>query len=108
MASDLRSGYDGLLPAGMVLTGGCSVLPGIRATASRVLGLPVRIAEPDNLIGMADKLHSPAFSTCVGLLHWAVLMTEIGPAENGRRPKEFEGGALDWANIKTFLKRLLP
>ena len=30
-----RSGYDGLLPAGMVLTGGTSLLPGIRSLASR-------------------------------------------------------------------------
>jgi cell division ATPase FtsA len=37
-----RSGYDGLLPAGMVLTGGVSNLPGIRTLASEVLGLPVR------------------------------------------------------------------
>ncbi len=39
-----RSGYDGLLPAGMVLTGGASALPGIRDLASQVLGLPVQIA----------------------------------------------------------------
>ncbi|MFN2194918.1 MAG: cell division protein FtsA, partial [Anaerolineales bacterium] len=51
-----RSGYDGLLPAGMVLTGGSSALPGIRQLASRVLGLPVRIAQPENLTGMVDKL----------------------------------------------------
>ncbi len=41
-----RSGYDGLLPAGMVLTGGTSALPGIRTVASNVLGVPVRIAGP--------------------------------------------------------------
>ena len=51
-----RSGYDGLLPAGLVLTGGCSALPGIRSLASRTLGVPVRIAAPENLIGMSDKL----------------------------------------------------
>src|SRR5512142_757428 len=60
-----RSGYDGLLPAGMVLTGGSSALPGIRALSSRVLGLPVRLAQPENLIGMVDRLNSPAYSTGV-------------------------------------------
>src|SRR5512139_679062 len=74
-----RSGYDGLLPAGMVLTGGTSALPGIRALASRVLGLPVRIAQPENLVGMVDKLDSPAYSTGVGLLRWAFLMSEFIP-----------------------------
>lgn len=102
-----RSGYDGLLPAGMVLTGGSSVLPGMRSLASRTLGLPVRVAQPENLIGMTDKLHSPAFSTSIGLLHWAVLMTEIGSGPSRRKPS-FQGGGLDWENIKNLLKRLLP
>jgi cell division protein FtsA len=102
-----RSGYDGLLPAGMVLTGGSSVLPGMRQVASRVLGLPVRTAQPENLIGMTDKLHSPAFSTSVGLLHWAVLMTELGASPRPRRQSR-EGGAWDWENVKSFLRRLLP
>lgn len=102
-----RSGYDGLLPAGMVLTGGSSALPGIRTIASRVLGLPVRIAKPENLIGMVDKLNSPAFSTSVGLLHWAVLMSEVAPQAGSRRPRS-QGGWIDWEKIKSWLRRLLP
>jgi cell division protein FtsA len=102
-----RSGYDGLLPAGMVLTGGSSALPGIRTIASRVLGLPVRLGQPQNLIGMTDKLHAPAFSTSVGLLHWAVMMTEIGQEVAPRRRSSSAGG-LDWEKIKEFLRRLLP
>jgi cell division protein FtsA len=102
-----RSGYDGLLPAGLVLTGGSSVLPGMRLLASQVLGLPVRIAQPENLVGMTDKLYSPAFSTSVGLLNWAVLMTEFGSDTVRRRPKD-QGGGLDWENLKSWLRRLLP
>jgi len=102
-----RSGYDGLLPAGMVLTGGSSVLPGMRMLASQVLGLPVRIAQPENLVGMTDKIHSPAYSTSVGLLHWAILMTEFGPEPGQHRPK-LQGGGLDWENVKSWLRRLLP
>jgi cell division protein FtsA len=109
-----RSGYDGLLPAGMVLTGGASALPGIRTLANSVLGVPVRIAKPENLIGMADKLDSPAFSTSVGLLRWAFLMSEFAPQGGKRRPSvqrnvaESQGGALDWEKIKNWLRRLLP
>lgn len=102
-----RSGYDGLLPAGMVLTGGTAVLPGIRTLASRVLGIPVRVAQPDNLIGMVDKLHSPAYSTSVGLLRWAILMTEVG-ADAGQQRPPTRGGGLDWENVKNWLRRLLP
>ena len=105
-----RSGYDGLLPAGMVLTGGSSALPGIRSLASHVLGLPVRTAQPENLVGLVDQLKSPAYSTGVGLLHWAAALTEDeapSPKTRGRRsPKSESRPTLD--PIKDLLKRLLP
>jgi cell division protein FtsA len=102
-----RSGYDGLLPAGMVLTGGSSLLPGIRSLASNVLGVPVRIARPENLVGLTDQLGSPAYSTSVGLLHWALLMNETSPhlAGGGSHPR---GAPVDMDTIKGWLKRLLP
>ena len=109
-----RSGYDGLLPAGMVFTGGSSALPGINTLANKVLNLPVRIAKPENLLGMTDKLDSPAFSTSVGLLRWAFLMSEFTPEGDLRRlgvPQRSSGsggGAFSWENIKIWLRRLLP
>lgn len=112
-----RSGYDGLLPAGLVLTGGTALLPGIKTVASKVLGVPVRIAQPTGLVGMADKLESPAFATSVGLLRWATLMSEVMPEAGPRRPRPKSsdssggapGGSLDqMENIKNWLKRLLP
>ncbi|RPI87208.1 MAG: cell division protein FtsA [Chloroflexi bacterium] len=106
-----RSGYDGLLPAGMVLTGGSSALPGIRTLSSRVLGLPVRLAQPENLVGMVDRLNSPAFSTGVGLLRWAVLMNEVVAPQSGRRRVGGvpDGGTgFNWEKVKGWLRRLLP
>jgi len=104
-----RSGYDGLLPAGMVLTGGSSALPGIRALGSRTLNLPVRIAMPEDLVGMSDKIMSPAYSTAVGLLKWALLMTDIyvQPTRSGMRIGPPSGG-IDLEAVKNFLRRLLP
>jgi len=103
-----RSGYDGLLPAGMVLTGGSSLLPGIRTLGNRVLGLPVRVARPENLIGLVDKLNSPAFSTSVGLLRWATLMNEVSPNIYRPRSSGTSQSGLDWEKVKSFLRRLLP
>jgi len=100
-----RSGYDGLLPAGMVLTGGVSNLPGIRTLASEVLGLPVRIAKPENLVGLVDQLNSPAYSTSVGLLYWALLMSESAQPFRSTRKR---GGEVKWDFLTNFLKRLLP
>jgi cell division protein FtsA len=104
-----RSGYDGLLPAGMVLTGGTSALPGIRQLASKVLGQPVRTAQPENLVGLVDQLKSPAYSTSVGLLHWAAALSEedLAPTrKHGRRSKGENRMNLD--PLKDWFKRLLP
>jgi cell division protein FtsA len=102
-----RSGYDGLLPAGMVLTGGSSQLPGIRQVASDVLGLPVRQSGPDDLRGLVDQLHSPAFSASVGLLHWAKLQEEQFMMD-GRGYNALSLAKFDLARAADFLKRLLP
>ena len=101
-----RSGYDGLLPAGMVLTGGTSILPAIRDLASDVLGIPVRIAQPENIVGMVDKLHSPAYSTSVGLLRWASTMQKSNiPQKRGRRKGQTN---MKLGKAKNWIKRLLP
>lgn len=106
-----RSGYDGLLPAGMVLTGGTSQLPGIRSLASRVLGMPVRLARPENLVGLVDQLQSPSYSTSVGLLKWAELMEETMSPARGKRTRKTTSHNLptvNWKDIGDILKRLLP
>ncbi|MDO9348322.1 MAG: cell division protein FtsA [Anaerolineales bacterium] len=105
-----RSGYDGLLPAGMVLTGGSSDLPGIRQLASQVLGLPVRTAKPDNLVGLVDKLSSPAYSTSVGLLQWAAAMQdEEMPSRRDRSRHRPKGESrMNMEPVKEWFKRLLP
>lgn len=95
-----RSGYEGLLPAGIVLTGGASQLRGIGKVAQRVLGVPARVAKPKNLVGLVDSLHSPAFATSVGLLNWAV------SGQNMYRPRSrhSEFGR----KLTRFFKELLP
>lgn len=109
-----RSGYDGLLPAGMVLTGGSSALPGIRSLASRVMGLPVRLAGPENLMGMVDKISGPAYSTSVGLLRWAILMSEFEPQSVRRRSRPAstrevgQSANTNLDKLKKFLRSLLP
>jgi len=106
-----RSGYDGLLPAGMVLTGGTSALPGIRRVANEVLDMPVRTAQPENLKGMVDRLNSPSYSTSVGLLYWALAMHENDLSVNGshKRSRRSKGEAsMNFDQIKDWLKRLLP
>jgi cell division protein FtsA len=102
-----RSGYDGLLPAGMVLTGGTSSLPGISKFARNMFNFPVRVAQPENLTGMTDQLYSPAFSTSVGLLDWTVLMNTISYEKDSYR-KQINEDTVSWDRVINFLRRLLP
>lgn len=102
-----RSGYDGMLPAGVVLTGGASLLPGIKDVAKKVLGLPVRIAKPEKMVGLTDQISTPAYATSVGLLQWAILMSETNPqtSERTRGPKTPN---INWESIKEFFRKLIP
>ncbi len=100
-----HSGYGGLLPAGVVLTGGSSLIPGTRQLAAQVMGIPARIAQPQNLVGLTDQLNTPAFSTSVGLLEWALLMSESSQYIDHHRPKQMK----NWTEqLKDLLRRLLP
>jgi cell division protein FtsA len=103
-----RSGYDQLLPAGMVLTGGVSALPGIRELARRVLEMPVHIAQPTGLVGMVDQLDDPAYATSVGLLRWAVLMNEFVDTYQSGRGRLYSAEGINWEKVKDWLRRLLP
>jgi cell division protein FtsA len=91
-----RSGYDGLLPAGAVLCGGSAQLPGIAELGKKVLGMPVRIGQPRDLIGLVDQLTSPAFATSVGLLRWGQTGA-VTPNVGGRGGQSvFRGRVRDW------------
>jgi len=104
-----RSGYDSMLPAGVVLTGGGAQLPGIRDLAAKILNLPVRIAKPDKMVGLTDQISSPAYATSVGLLNWGILFSEtpqIGTLErSGSTPKSPK---TDAEGIRGWLRRILP
>ncbi|MFP5212965.1 MAG: cell division protein FtsA [Acidobacteriota bacterium] len=64
----VRSGYLESLNAGVVLTGGVSLLPGIRELAERTFDLPVRIGTPFNFGGLGDVVKNPIYATAAGLL----------------------------------------
>jgi len=72
-----KSGYDGLLPAGIVMTGGTAELPGILEVAAQILDLPVRLGSPLGLHGLADSISRPAYATPVGLLLWGLRHTSL-------------------------------
>jgi cell division protein FtsA len=105
-----RVGALNYLPAGIVLTGGGSRLPGVRRLAADILNMPVRVAGPGELRGLVDQLSSPAYATSVGLLLWLqhVAVSEGPAAPAPKRRGRGERPSVDWGQIKDFLKRLAP
>lgn len=67
-----RIGRSGMLPAGVILTGGGAHLPGVVDIAKKRLRLPVRIGKPSDLAGITDDILDPAFAVAVGLLLWGL------------------------------------
>ena len=66
-----KSGFKPRLAAGMVLTGGSSMVEGVVELAEEVLHMPVRLGSPVGLTGMIGELNSPQFATTAGLLMFA-------------------------------------
>lgn len=67
----MKSGYLEMLPAGAVLTGGGSQMPGATGLAEKVLGMPVRLGLPRDIGGLGDTVQSPIYTTAVGLVIYA-------------------------------------
>ena len=76
-----RSGFDGLLPAGVVLTGGAARLRGLTGLTERKLQLPVRVGVPHDLHGLVELISGPGYASSVGLLLWGMRQESqaIGP-----------------------------
>jgi cell division protein FtsA len=66
-----RSGYSGLLGAGVILTGGAAGQAGLKDLAESILDLPARIGQPQGVERLDERLAGPAFATAIGLLLWA-------------------------------------
>ena len=67
-----QSGLRQLPNAGLVITGGCAELPGIRELALKTVGGPVRLAYPQGIAGLPTQLQKASTSTAVGLLLWGI------------------------------------
>jgi cell division protein FtsA len=102
-----RSGYEGMLPAGIVLTGGAAQLSRFDELMRDMLGMPVRIGVPTDLSGLADSLDSPSYATGVGLLRWGTRhgLSMLGPTH---RSDERQGWGNVYERFKGWLREFLP
>jgi cell division protein FtsA len=94
----LRSGFEEMLGAGIVLTGGGSRLDGLPELGERVFHLPIRRGVPIGVGGRVDLVNSGSFATAVGLTLYGAKLAESGVSKAG---EEAEGGWL--ARVKRIL-----
>ena len=62
------SGFESLIPAGIVLTGGAAKVEGAVELAEEIFHAPVRLGSPHSVEGFSEIINNPIYSTAVGLL----------------------------------------
>ena len=94
---------DGMLPAGVILTGASIKLPGVVDMARDTLGLPIQIGFPQKVSSVIEKIDDPSYSTLVGLILWAI----NHEPQNNSLGGNFEFKKI-FGNMGSWFKNLLP
>ena len=106
------SGYGGSTPAGIVITGGGSMLKDIEKTCSKVIGLPVRIGYPKEMMGLVDEIMTPSYSSTFGLIEYAINRNFAGSSKQSFKAKIDIVPKVDvkgiFQKIVNMIKPLLP
>jgi cell division protein FtsA len=93
-----RSGFEDVIAAGIVLTGGTSKMEGVVELAEEIFHMPVRLASPQGVSGLADVVNNPMYATGVGLLMYGLKQQ----TKDGERMMRPEGGESIMEKIKTW------
>lgn len=89
VAEEIRkTGYEDLVNAGVVITGGASLMEGVVELAEEVLDVPVRLGLPLGISGLTPEINSPIYATGVGLVMQGLRYRALG------RPSRFIEGHL--------------
>jgi len=84
-----RSGFEDMIPAGIVLTGGTSKMEGVVELAEEIFHMPVRIGYPQTIKGLTDIIRNPIYATGAGLLQYGIAHAEdIGSTTRTTNPGE--------------------
>ena len=100
-----RIDRQGLLPAGVVLTGGGAKMPGIMEMAKEELRLPAQIGYPLNVEGILSRVDDPSFATVIGLILWG--FQEYGGTMASRK-KPFADLNKSISKLQKWFKAFIP
>ncbi len=93
------AGYRDLVPAGLVLTGGTSLLDGMAEFAQQRYGIPVRRGKiPQGIHGLRDIVESPIYATSIGLLRYAVETKDFSKRRYERKKASLINKLFSWFN----------
>lgn len=99
---------SGLLPAGVVLTGGGAKLPGIVNLAKKEFRLPASLGNLDNIKTAIDKVNDLSYTTAAGLVVWGYQLGAQKNRDSGFRGVGFNSYKKFLENIRDWFKSLLP
>ena len=98
--SELRhSGFEDLIPSGIVLTGGTAKMEGAAELAEEIFHMPVRVGYPQTVEGLAEVVRNPVYSTAVGLLLYGI---DHAAQESRGRGRAHTGSA--WSRVLHWLR----
>lgn len=96
-----QKGYLRHLGAGVVLTGGGALMPGVAELAQEILGTSVRVGQPGNLGGIGTVYQTPEFATAVGLVQY---VAGFESPVDARADVRHEGGAKQLSGFRRWLR----
>ncbi|MBU0976280.1 MAG: cell division protein FtsA [Patescibacteria group bacterium] len=103
-----QSGVGTSMPAGVVLTGGSSMLPNITKIAKKVFKVPARVGYPKGLEGLVDEIISPAYSTTQGLILYGANSNGEGRISESMGFSKGDGIGGVFSKVGRFFKNLIP
>jgi cell division protein FtsA len=95
-----RSGFEDLMAAGVVLTGGSSKIEGAVELAEEIFHMPVRLGVPQYVVGLVDVVRNPIHATGVGLLLFGQQQKHSGKSET----KSGLGMKGMWARMRSWFQ----
>ena len=102
-----RSGYEDMIPAGIVLTGGSAKMEGAVELAEEIFHMPVRLGSPQGIKGSGDVVRNPVYSTAVGLLVYGLRKQTEGSIVPGSGNDQVKDKAPVFARVKRWLQNQL-
>lgn len=100
-----RAGFDNKLAAGIVLTGGSSLVEGAVELAEEVFHMPVRLGVPHGVAGLKEEVNSPAYATTVGLLMFAQNHLSAALPEENMSHKKTQDVQSVFESMKNWFKK---